>query len=110
MHERPSCPVGKDLCSWTPACAGVTLKIDRYALALAFDLPPFLGALGGALVISNASSSSFRWTRTSPPWTSFQNSSSSASGCLIFSWLQRPIGRAPYRSAEPPSELQTLLH
>src|SRR3546814_14315741 len=96
MHERPSCPVGKDLCSWTPACAGVTLKIDRYALALAFDLPPFLGALGGALVISNASSSSFRWTPTSPPWTRFPNSISPSRHRLLFPCISQPLPRAPY--------------
>ena len=35
-------------------------------------------------------------TDTSPPSASLPNNSSSASGCLIFSWIRRPIGRAPY--------------
>src|SRR5438445_68636 len=58
-------------------------------LAFAFD------GLGAAGTISNAGALSLMRTLTSPPLTSLPNSNSSASGCLIFSWTRRPIGRAP---------------
>src|SRR4051812_49201909 len=62
-------------------------------LGFAFDL--VLPTLGGAGAISNDGALSLIRTLTSPPLTSLPNSSSSASGCLIFSCSSRPIGRAP---------------
>ena len=50
---------------------------------------------GAAGVSSNAGASSLMLTCTSPPLASLPNSSSSASGCLILSWINRAIGRAP---------------
>jgi hypothetical protein len=52
--------------------------------------------LGGAGMISKVGAFSLIRTFTSPPWTSLPNSSSAASGCLIYSCTSRPIGRAPY--------------
>ena len=78
--ERPPPPGSLALCS--------------YAFTSALGLR-FFGALGGAAAISKASVPSFTCTFTSPPWSSLPNSNSSASGCLTFSWISRPIGRAP---------------
>src|SRR3954468_9031932 len=66
-----------------------------YFASIFSALPFFLGFLGGAETISKASAPSLSLMLTSPPWTSLPNSNSSASGCLIFSWISRPIGRAP---------------
>ena len=51
--------------------------------------------VGAAAMISKAGWSSLMWTRTSPPFTSLPNRSSSASGRLIVSWITRASGRAP---------------
>ncbi|PAV73533.1 hypothetical protein WR25_04746 [Diploscapter pachys] len=73
------------------------VALGRGYLASTGSALPFLrGFFGAAGSIANDSAPSFIFTVTSPPWTSLPNSSSSASGCFIFSWIRRPIGRAPY--------------
>jgi uncharacterized protein len=60
----------------------------------------FAGSCGApAASISSAISPSRTTTRTTPPLASLPNSSSSASGFLIVSWITRPSGRAPIFSS-----------